>query len=180
MSLTVRNATNQPKTLKSTERSSEHLVWNIASQVRALFESVPTTAAGAYSVGDVVGTKMTIANAVLFSGGSGVIENIVINDKANVISNLDLVIFKSNPSASTFTDNAAYTVNVADWDKIAVAVNVDNVYAAAGNRTNQYCPPAGIPFVAAGTDLYAVLVCRTAFTLASATDLKLALTIRQD
>jgi len=150
------------------------------SQNRVLVEAVPTTAAGAYAAGDVVGTLMTISNAVRAAGLSGVIENIVINDKANVISNLDLVIFKEIPSSSTFTDNAAYTVDVADWDKIAAAVNVDNVYAAAGNRTNQYCPPAGIPFIGVATSIYAVLVCRTAFTLASATDLKLALTIRRD
>ena len=152
-----------------------------ASQKRAVFTAVPTTAAGTYAVGDVVGTLMTNTDAVRASGLSGVIENIVINDKANVISNLDLVLFSANPTASTFSDNGVYTVNVADWDKIMAVVNVDNSYAATGNRTLQYCPPGGIPFVAVGSAIiYAVLVCRTSFILASATDLKVALTIRQD
>ena len=45
----------------------------------------------------------------------------------------------------------------------------------------KYVPPGPVPFVLdSGTTLYAVLVARTAFTLASATDLKLFLTIRQD
>lgn len=181
MSVTIRNASNGVVPLKSTTRSTDEIIWHLMTQQRAVFTAVPTTAAGAYAAGDVVGTLMTITSAALVSGGSGVIENIVINDKANVISNLDLVLFSANPSASTFTDNAAYTVNAADWDKIMAAANIDNVYAAAGNRTCQYCPPAGIPFVAVGSaNIYAVLVCRTAFTLASATDLKLALTIRQD
>jgi hypothetical protein len=152
-----------------------------ASQKRALFTAVPTTAAGTYAAGDVIGTLMTITSAARFSGGSGVIENIVINDKANVATNIDLVLFSANPSNSTFTDNAAYTVNVADWDKVMAAANIDNSFPAAGNRSLQYCPPAGIPFVAVGSaDIYAVLVARTSIVLASATDIKLALTIRQD
>lgn len=152
-----------------------------SSQKRALFTAVPTTAAGTYAAGDVIGTLMTISNAVRFSGGSGVIENIVINDKANAVVNVDLILFSANPSSSTFTDNGAYTVNAADWDKVMAAANIDNSFAAAGNKSLQYCPPAGIPFVAVGsTDIYAVLVARTSIVLASATDIKLALTIRQD
>jgi hypothetical protein len=150
------------------------------SEKRALFTAVPVTAAGTYATADVVGTLMTISNAARFSGGSGVIENIVVNDKANVISNLDLVLFRANPTASTFTDNAAYTVNVADWDKIVAAANINSSFAAAGNLSLQNRPSPGISFVASTTDLYGVFVCRTSFVLASATDLMLALTIRQD
>lgn len=152
----------------------------VTAQKRATLSAVPTTAAGAYAVGDVVGTLMTISNAARAGALSGVIESIIVADKANVASNLDLMLFGANPSASTFTDNAAYTVNVADFDKFIPGANVDNVFAAAGNRVVSYIPPAGIPYVLTTTTLYAVLVARTGFTLASVSDIKLILGVRLD
>lgn len=153
----------------------------VAAEKRAQLSSSPTVSTGGYVAGDVVGGKLSITSAARFSGGSLVVENVVLADKAAALTDVDLWLFGADPASSTFTDDAAFTIADADLAKVVGVLNVSLAYAAVNNGVLQYTPPAGLPVVlASGTTLYGVLVTRAAATLASTSDVTVILTVRQD
>lgn len=140
----------------------------------------PTVTASAYSSGYVLGGLQTIANADNGNGYGGILQAITINCKASVTVPIDIIIFKSNPSNSTFTDRAAVSVNAADFDKIAAVVHL-------ADWTNLGTPSAGfsgnlsMPYdVGAGGSLYAVPVARGSVTPGSTSDYSFAYRLLQN
>lgn len=135
----------------------------------------------AYASGDLLGAKLTLSSAIRTSGGTGIIESIVLTDLAKQNAQIDVVFFDSNPSATTFTDNAALDIADADLEKIIGHVTIyasdyisfsDNAVATVRNL--------GLAFQASGSDdIYACLVVRGTPTYA-ADDLALRVTILQD
>lgn len=127
----------------------------------------------AYTSGDVIGTKMTFAGFGRVSGGTGLAQMVSIYSKSAQTFACDLLLFHTDPSNTTFTDNAALALNGADYDKLIDVVHITD-------WTNLGVPSFGkanglaIPYkVASGaTDIYGVLVARATPTLASTSDLK--------
>ncbi len=66
------------------------------------------TSATTYSAGDSVGGKVTLTNAVRISGGTGILNSIMVIDKDNQSAPLDILIFDSDPSAATITNAATF------------------------------------------------------------------------
>jgi hypothetical protein len=81
---------------------------------------------------------------------------------------LDVVLFDSDPSATTFTDQAALDIADADLLKVIGVVSVTTWYAFADNSVGQ-ARNLAIPVSSAGS-LYACLVSRATPTFAAATD----------
>lgn len=134
-----------------------------------------------YASGDLLGTKMTFANAGRPDIGSGVIQTVTILDKAALGADIDVIIFDSDPSATTFTNNNPLTVNDADLTKIlcVIPVTTDAAFVDNGvsysNGTN--CVFKG---ASAATTLYVAMVVRGTPTYVSASDITLRLNIMQD
>lgn len=88
--------------------------------------SVPvavTTSAGAYTAGDGIGGIMTVPG-LLLPRGSGLLQSILVVDRANQKPNLTLVFFNAAP-AGTYTDNLAVPVMAAaDSQKVVAKVNI--------------------------------------------------------
>jgi hypothetical protein len=76
----------------------------------------------AYADGDVLAATQEVSNAVRESGGSGVLQSIVVVDKDDQGEALDIVIFDS--SATLGTENAAVSISDADAAKILGIVEV--------------------------------------------------------
>lgn len=118
--------------------------------------------ANQYAPGDLLGTKLTLSNALRVTGGSGFLQSITVQDLSNQKSALDVVIFDADPDTTTFTNNA--TLDVSDADAIRIIHTVSFLASdyisfadnAVATKSGLAMPVA----VAAGRDLYACLVCR--------------------
>ena len=142
--------------------------------------NTPTVTAGAYTTGMVAGGKITLTGAARISGGSGVIQTASLTKKTNLTAAYDVYFFHTDPSNSTFTDNSALALNVAD---LPFLIGVAHCTDLVSNGTPQTLQAAnlGLPFkLATGTSLFAVAVIRGAETLASTSAIVLNVGILQD
>lgn len=148
---------------------------NVLTVVQAV-----TVTASAYSSGNVLGTKQTIAGADAGGGYGGLIQSIIINSKAAQTVPIDIILFKSDPASSTFTDKAALSINAADFDKILAVVHVTD-WTNLGTPGVAQALNLAIPYgPGAGASLYAVAVVRGAVTPVSTSDFSFAYRLLQN
>lgn len=130
----------------------------------------PTIQAAAYIAGDVVGGKNALANAARVAGGSGYITGVRITSKADVTAPIDVLLFRADPTNTTWTENGAVAVHADDLAALVGAVQVFNWFDLG-------TPVVGvaecrIPYdIASGTSLHFALVMRGGVTFASTSDL---------
>lgn len=142
--------------------------------------ATPTITAGAYAANDAVGGELTFTDALRESGGSGVILDVVITDKAKQNAALKLVLF-----SQTFTetaDNAAMTVTDADLVSCLGVIDI-----AAGDyddfADNSVATVTGVNLgvVASGSaNLFGQLYTTGTPTYVSTSDLQVRLVVLQD
>lgn len=160
---------------------------NVVSSKTRVISVAPTVDTSAYATGDLVGPKQTLTGAgacdttvgqVGLCGG--IINSVTITDLEKQSGDFDIIIFSSNPTGTTFTDNAAFDIADADLPKVAciIPVTTDTLFADNGIATNQN---AGCIFSAAATSgtLYAAVVIRSTATY-SASGLTFRYGILQD
>jgi hypothetical protein len=139
--------------------------------------STPTVSTSAYASGDVIGSKMTLTGMARVAGGAGIVQSIILNSKSAQTGAVDLLLFSADPSSSTFTDNAALSVNAADFDKLIGVAHITD-WTNLGTPSVAQWHTGNLAFdLASGTTLYAVLVARSTPTLASTSDLKLTVNV---
>lgn len=142
---------------------------------------VPTVSTSAYSSGDCVGGLMTFDAVMRGSDITGLLQMVTIHCKTVQTGAMDLVIFNANPTASTFTDNAAFDVNDTDFDKIAAVVHITDWTNMTSNSFAQGVNLAlPIKPVSGDDSVYAQLVTRATPTLSSTTDIKVTLKVLKD
>ena len=149
-----------------------------AGTVITVTPTVSTTPA--YASGDAVGGKLTLPNAVRLAGGVGIIRSIVLTDKGKQNAAIDVVVFRADPTATTFTDNAALSVADADLLSIAGVVSVAAAdYAAFVDNSVATKSGLGLAVNSITTTLYACLVTRGTPTYTASSDLQLTVVIEQ-
>lgn len=140
----------------------------VVSSKTKVISVAPTVDTNAYSTGDLVGPKQTLTGAGACSTTvgptglcGGIINSVTVTDLDAQSGDFDIIIFSSNPSATTFTDNAAFDIADADLPKVACVIQVttDVLFADNGVAINQN---AGCIFSAPATEgtLYAAVVVR--------------------
>lgn len=123
-------------------------------------------ATGAYVTGDLVGTKLTLTDAMRISGGSGYLMSVIIEDLSAQSLALDVVIFDSDPSGTTFTDNSALDIADADIAKVlgCVSIAASDYFAFADNSV-AVKSLINLPVIASGSaNLFACIVARSSPT----------------
>lgn len=136
----------------------------------------------AYASGDLIGDQSPITLAAArVSGGSGIIHSITIKDLSKQNAALKVVIFDSNPSGTTFTDNAALDVADADIDKIIGWVDIAAAdYISFADSSVAHIKGLSIPFLASGSvNLYFCIISNGTPTYV-ADELSIAFGILQD
>lgn len=123
-------------------------------------EAAPAVDTNAYAAGDLMGAaeielKLPTGSE---SGQGGVIQSVGIIDLAAQAQNIDVMFFDTEPSGTTFTDNAAFDPADADLAHCVGVASITDWKSFADNAYGQVLNVA-IPFVATGS-LYAVLVSR--------------------
>lgn len=127
-----------------------------------------------YASGDVIGSKLTFTTMVRIAGGTGLVQQVSVASKSTQAAAVDLVLFHTDPTGSTFTDNSPVSLATADFDKISAVVSIANTnWSALGTPSFGQVVGVGTPYqIPTGTSMYGVLVARGAVTLATSTDLK--------
>jgi hypothetical protein len=153
----------------------------------AVVSAVPAVSANTYAAGQLVGDKMTFAGMTRGSAGglAGVIQTAMIQSKLAQTFLADLILFHTDPAATTFTDHAAFALATADFDKVALRipfVAADwSALHATGPCIAEVSAQGKLYKIAAGsTTLYGALIARGALTLASTTELKVVLKALRD
>lgn len=143
------------------------------------FTANPTISTSAYVAGYCVGGLLTFTTVNRASAGSILIQSASLTDKSKQSAVIDLIVFDTNPTNSTFTDHAALNIVAADLPFIAGVVTFGgwSNFSATGVSS---IPSIGLEVNVAATSLYAVMCVRTAPTFAGTTDLALKLNVLQD
>jgi hypothetical protein len=93
----------------------------------------PTVDTSAYASGDLVGPKQTLTGAGFAGVYTGTIHSVTITDLENQNADFDLVIFSTDPTGTTFTDNVAFDIADADLPKVICVIQVTTNVAFADN-----------------------------------------------
>ena len=136
----------------------------------------PTVTNGAYSAGNIMGGLLT------FPTGVGNNETVVVNEvsvmiKAAVTPTLYFVLLTADPTATTKTDKAAYSLNAADAFKVRKTIPVTTLYDhGTPNEYSSGNVVVVVKTVGSGSDnLYGLLVDATGVTLTSTSDVQVRL-----
>lgn len=142
----------------------------------AVTPTVSTTPA--YTAKDAVGALMTFSNAARFSGGGGTLLAVQIEDKAQQMKDLDLVLFDRSITAPT--DNAVFDPTDTELSQCIGVLQIGaGMYADFNDNSVAVLNGIGLEFVLNGTDLFGVLVARGTPTYVATTDIVVTLTIAQ-
>ncbi len=144
----------------------------------------PVEASPDYADGDVIGGKMVLANAARSEGGrSGNVVQAHVYSLVNIAASVPIrvILFNSDPDASTFTENSALSIASADLSKILGVINLDQ-RLDLGTPVMLYAgQPIVLPFdLADEAVLHAVAVAGGAINLAGTSDLTFHFGIHQD
>lgn len=125
-----------------------------------------------YAAGNVIGSKFELDDMARPGVGSGLLQTISLFSKSTQNAALDLLLFHSDPVASTFADKAALAIAAEDFNKLLGVIRIDYWRNLGGPSIAEVDALAKI-YKLSGTTMYGVLVARSAMTLASATDLEI-------
>ena len=119
----------------------------------------PTIAGASFSINDFVGGKLTLANAVRISGGTGELNTLAIVDVSKQNVPLSIFIFGAD-LAGTYVSNAAESITAVDWLKWLGTIDIlSSDYKSMANASVISLGGIGMKVKATtGTSLYALIV----------------------
>lgn len=134
----------------------------------------PTVTNGAYSAGDIMGALMSFPTGTT---GAVIVNEISVMIKAAVAPTLNFVLLTADPTSTTKTDNAAYSLNAADAFKVRKTIPVTTLYDHG--TPNEYSSGGINLVVTPGNSsdiLYGLLIDGTGVTLTSTGDVQVRMT----
>ena len=154
-----------------------------------LVSITPVVTAGAYSANDIVGGTgagaglgiNTLADAVRVTGGTGIIQSLVISDLAAQNAVFEIYLFSANPAAGTYTDNGALDIH--DTDALLCIGRIDvaaSDYKSLADNSIACVRSIGLPIKVAATSLFVIIRTTGTPTYVSTSDLKLTFGILRD
>lgn len=155
---------------------TEFVVGTVESLGRLDF--IPTvTASSAYTAGNSVGGLTTLT---LPQTASGLIQSVSVIVVSGDVNPLSIYIFDANPTSSTFTDKATFSIATADISKLVNKTAVTLTPAVGTGVTFSTATLDGYakPFALVGK-LYVALTTSGTPTYASITDVRVALNYAQ-
>jgi hypothetical protein len=160
--------------------SSENYIGSVGGNSVIASATPNLTVAGAYGIGDYVGTSTTpmeFALSARTSGGTFFIPGATLIDYALQSISGELWVFNATVTAPT--DNAAWTLSSANMAKLICVIPFSTYYANAAYSVSQGHPDFVGPFKATVTSLFGCFVTRGTPTYATG-NLTFNLSIAQD
>lgn len=140
-----------------------------------------TVTAGAYHANDNIGGTLTLTGAARVAGGGTTLTRLTVTDAANQKAQLELLFFSANPTASTFTNNAAPVIHANDIAKLVGRVTVyASDYATINSMGIACLANIGLAMVPTTAALYLAIVTPGTPTYAATSDLRMSLAFFQD
>lgn len=163
------DASSRPVAL-STEDVALITPWGFDSAV------VPTVTAGGYSGGDIVGALLDFGNISRVVDEPVMITGAQVVSKAAVLPNWTLMLFNADPTGTTKTDNAAYSLAAADAFKLIKAIPITAI-TDHGTPNSWSIEGLGLVVkpVSGARNLYGLLIDAVGVTLTSTTDIQVRL-----
>lgn len=128
-----------------------------------------------YTSGDVIGGKITLANAVAVSAGASLLHQIQLMDRANQKPEGSIIVFNADPTAATLTDNTALALSTDDAKVVAVIPVVAANWVTLNTKAFATLSNLGCAVKAAsGTSLYAAFVTTSTPTFAATSNLQIS------
>jgi len=87
------------------------------------FTLSPTVDTAIYASGDLIGGKLTLTDILGKGNYEAKLCGYFVSDKGNQKASLDILLFNADPSATTFTDTAAFAVHASDMDKVCTRLS---------------------------------------------------------
>lgn len=139
-----------------------------------------TVSTDAYTIGDSIGGKIILENALRVDEGTGILQSITVIDAANIKPEIDIILFNSNPTAATLAD-ADPIVFSTDINKISRRIRVASTdYATIGNVAIASVNPSMIVKSISGKNLYVAICAVAAHDFNDASDLQIKFGIMRD
>ena len=138
-----------------------------------------TVSLGAYTSGDVVGGIITLATLHPTGGRQVELRSLTLKDVADEKPALNIYFFKNTPAGGTYTDNAALVWDAADLGNLVgfVKVLAADWETEAGQAIVSFSD-IGAVMNMAGSDLYMLIVAKSAPDYDAVTDLSISLGFR--
>lgn len=125
-----------------------------STMANLVLTATPTISTSAYAAGDAVGTLMTFTGAGLQGNTRKQLKRVVVTDLAKANMPIHILLFMTNPSNTTVTDNAA--LDVSDVD-ILTSLGVVAITAYTQNADNSIgYADVDIPIFLTSSGLYAI------------------------
>jgi hypothetical protein len=166
-------------TVAVTASSALPVSGNVGGKTTVIKDTSAVTASSAYSGGNAVGGKRTLTGA-LTSVGTGILESIIVLDRANQKAALDIFIFDADPTAATLADKTAFVFSTDDLKVIAHVSVAASDYVTVNSKAIAHETSLGIALKASGTTLWAAVVTSGTPTFAATTDVQITFGILQD
>lgn len=164
-----------------TARSATDVDWIGNAGVHVdVVSNVPVVQAAAYADGDLIGGKQTLT---IFRGPnrSSLLRSIVITSEVDLTVNVDVILFSSDPSGTTFTENGAISIAAADAAKVIGIFTVSS-RVDLGTPVVAQLQGLAIPLIGNGTarTIWAAMVVRGAYTPGAVDDVTLRLGVEEN
>jgi len=154
--------------------ASEYHIGEVTGQGKGVKVALTVTASSAYSAGNSIGGKITIANAVRVSGGVAILSSIQLLDRANQKPVGTIYIFDADPSAATLTDKTGFVFSTDDLKVVAQIPVYSSDWITTNSKALANLPGlARLVQAASGTTLYAAFVTTSTPTFAATTDVQI-------
>lgn len=143
-----------------------------------------TVDTSAYAAGDCIGGKLTLTDAMRVNGGTGILQSLFLLDRSGTQKPaLEILVFNSDPSSSTLTDQAAVSIHANDVSKIIrrIPIAAGDWGLVAGIYMADLSPGSRMLQAAAGSkNLYATIVATGAHDFVASTDLSIRFGLMRD
>lgn len=139
----------------------------------------PTVTAGAYAANDIMGGLLTFADVAQSIDSEFIVMGVqIICKSAVILTGLTLILFDSDPTSTTKTDNAPYALNAADALRPRASISMVNGIAQDHGTPNSIrvdglCIPMSP--VAGTRTILGLLIDSTGLTLGSISDIQVLL-----
>lgn len=146
------------------------------------FKVAPTILTATYANGNLIGGKQQFLNFVTTAGGSATVQSITLANKVTTTAEFLLIFFDSNPTGTTFTENAPLSLSAADSFRVIGTYLLDVQTQAQTFGTPQifFANNLELPLtLAAGnTTLYFGMIVQANAYVSTATNLQITLQVR--
>jgi len=174
VTLYVTTATTSNKVVDSFNLAGEAHMGEVAGSGKAVKVALTVSTTPAYSSGDSIGGKITIANAVRVSGGVSILTTLQLLDRANQKPAGTIYLFDADPTNATLTDNAAVVFSTDDLKIVAqIPVASTDWIATNSKATANLSGLAREVQAVSGTTLYAAFVTTLTPTFGATTDMQM-------